>query len=185
MNRRVLYVIVCGSPVARDVGTLVDLAQREQWDVCVLASPDGRKFIDVPALAQQTGHPVRSTYKNPGEPDLLPDPDAIIVAPATTNTINKFALGIADTLVLGILVEGLGKRLPIVALPFTNEAMAGHPAFAENVQRLRRWGVVVLFGPDVVELHPPGTGGARADAFPWHLTLPALAQAAREGSARW
>jgi phosphopantothenoylcysteine synthetase/decarboxylase len=185
MNNRVLYIIVCGSPVARDVGKLVDLARADRWDVCVVATPDGRKFIDVPALAAQTGHPVRSTYKNPGDPDVLPEANAIIVAPATTNTINKFAAGIADTLPLGMLVEGLGKGLPIVALPYTNAAMAAHPAFLENIQRLRGWGVVVLFGADVIGLHPPGTGDAHVAEFPWQLTLAALAQTRHDRLARW
>jgi phosphopantothenoylcysteine synthetase/decarboxylase len=184
-KQRVLYVLVCGSPVARDVGKLVDLAQAERWDVCVVSSPDGRKFIDVPALAAHTGHPVRTAYKNPGDPDVLPEPNAIIVAPATTNTINKFAAGIADTLVLGLLIEGLGRGLPIVALPFTNAAMAAHPAFRQNIQRLRDWGVVVLFGPDVLKLHPPGSGDTHFERYPWHLTLPALAQAGRDQVARW
>jgi phosphopantothenoylcysteine synthetase/decarboxylase len=183
--RRVLYVIVCGSPVARDVGKLVDLAKQERWDVCVVATPDGRKFIDVPALAAQTGHPVRSAYKNPGDPDVLPDPNAIIVAPATTNTVNKFAAGIADTLPLGLLVEGLGKGLPMVLMPYTNAAMAAHPAFLENIQRLRGWGVVVLFGSEVVKLHPPGTGEGRTEDFPWHLALAALAHAGRDRVPRW
>jgi phosphopantothenoylcysteine synthetase/decarboxylase len=185
MSERVLYVVVCGSPVARDVGKLVDLATQDGWDVCVVATPDGRKFIDVPALAAQTGHPVRSVFKNPGDPDVLPDPSAIIVAPATTNTINKFAAGIADTLPLALLTEGLGKGLPIVVLPYTNAAMAAHPAFAESVQRLRGWGVVVLFGPDVVSLPPPGAGDVSPDGFPWHLTLTALAQTGRDRVARW
>jgi phosphopantothenoylcysteine synthetase/decarboxylase len=171
---RVLYAIVCGSPAARDVGKLVVLAQDDGWDVCVVATPDGRKFIDVPALAAQTGHPVRSTYKNPGEPDLLPPADAIIVAPATVNTVNKWAAGIADTLALGLLIEAHGKQVPIVALPFTNAAMAAHPSLAHSVVRLRCWGVTVLMGDDVVPLHPPGTGDQHVAAFPWRLTLDAL-----------
>jgi phosphopantothenoylcysteine synthetase/decarboxylase len=181
----VLYVIACGSPVARDVGKLVDLAKADRWDVCVVATPDGRKFIDVPTLAAQTGHPVRSVFKNPGDPDVLPDPNAIIVAPATTNTVNKFAAGIADTLPLGLLVEALGKGLPMVLMPYTNAAMAAHPAFLENIRRIRDWGVVVLYGPDVVELHPPGTGEVHSGGFPWHLALPALAEAGRDRLARW
>jgi hypothetical protein len=34
-----------------------------------------------------TGHPVRTSYKLPDEPDVLPPPDAILVAPATFNTV--------------------------------------------------------------------------------------------------
>jgi phosphopantothenoylcysteine synthetase/decarboxylase len=170
----VLYVVACGSPAARRVGQLVDLAQRDGWDVCVVATPDGRKFLDVPALAAQTGHPVRSFYKSPGDPDVLPEADAIVVAPATVNTIAKWAAGIADTLALGLLVEGLGKGLPVVAMPFTNAAMAAHPAFGESIARLRAWGVTVLFGEDVLRLHAPGTGDSVIDAIPWHLALKSL-----------
>ena len=170
----VLYVIACGSPVAGRVGTMVDLAQRQGWDVCVVTTRDGRKFVDVPALAAQSGHPVRSEFKNPGDPDLLPDADAMAVAPATVNTITKWSAGIADTLALGLLVEAVGKGLPIVALPFTNAAMAAHPAFGEAVQRLRSWGVTVLYGEDVVHFGPPGSADAGLAELPWHLVLKAL-----------
>lgn len=172
--KRVLHVIVCGSPAARGVGRLVGLAQGDGWDVCVIATPDGRKFIDVPGLAEATGHPVRSQYKNPGDPDVLPDANAIVVAPATVNTVNKWAAGIADTLPLGLLVEGIGRGLPIVAMPFTNEAMAAHPAFEESIARLRRWGVTVLWGEGVIKPFPPNGGESRIEQFPWHLAVAAL-----------
>lgn len=174
MTGRVLYAIACGSPPAREVGTLVRLAQAGGWDVCVVTTPDGRKFVDVPGLAALTGHPVRSLYKNPGDLDVLPDATAMVAAPATVNTMVKWSLGIADTLALGILVEGLGKGLPIVAMPFTNAAMARHPGFAEAVARLRGWGVEVLYGDDVIKLHPPGTGESRVGDFPWQLAFDTL-----------
>jgi phosphopantothenoylcysteine synthetase/decarboxylase len=180
----VLYVIVCGSPAARNVGDLVTLAQRDGWDVCVVASPDGRKFIDVPALAAQTGHPVRSQYKNPGDPDVLPPPDALIVAPATVNSTVKFAAAMPDTLPVGLLVEALGLDLPIVMVPFTNRAVASHPAFGEAMRRLRTWGVTVLFGNDIVELWPPGAGDARAEDFPWAAALTAANQRRRPSDQR-
>ena len=139
-----------------------------------MVTPDGRKFIDAPTIAARTGHPVRSAYKNPGDPDVLPSADAMVVAPATVNTINKWAAGIADTLPLGLIVEGVGLGLPIVAMPFTNVAMAAHPAFGESITKLRRWGVTVLYGDEVMPLHPPGTGEARIDEIPWNLVLKAL-----------
>ena len=83
---------------------------------------------------------MRSFYKNPGDPDVLPPPDAIVVVPATVNTITKWAAGIADTLALGLLVEGQGKGLPIVALPFTNSAMGAHPAFRRGHRAAARLG---------------------------------------------
>jgi phosphopantothenoylcysteine synthetase/decarboxylase len=179
----VLYAVVCGSPATHDVGRLVALAQERGWDVCVVATPDALKWLDIPALVKQTGHPVRHRYKYPGDPDVLPAAEAMIVAPATVNTVNKWAAGIADTLALGLLVEGLGKDVPIVALPFTNAAMAAHPAFKESIERLRSWGVTVLYGDDIVELHPPGTGDQFLDGFPWELTLDALERRKTAGAA--
>lgn len=180
----VLYVIACGAPPARYVGQLVALAQSDGWDVCVVVTPDGLKFVDAPALYSCTGHPVRSTFKNPGDLDILPNPTAMIVAPATVNSINKWAAGIADTLALGLLVEGQGKGLPIVAMPFTNSAMANHPAFRESVARLRSWGVHMLYGGDILELHPPGTGENLAATFPWHRPMDALREI-RTGQLDW
>jgi phosphopantothenoylcysteine synthetase/decarboxylase len=173
MNR-VLYVIACGAPPARQVTRLIEPAQKAGWDVCVLVTPSATRFIDLLGLEKLTGHPVRSEYKEPGTSDVLPPPDAIIVAPATLNTINKWAAGICDTLALGILVEAIGKQLPVIAMPFTNYAHAAHPAFVENIKRLRSWGVEVLYGPDVYPLHAPGSGSQHLDMFPWQLTLESL-----------
>ncbi|MFI7023682.1 MULTISPECIES: flavoprotein [unclassified Micromonospora] len=173
-HQEVLYIIACGSPLARDVGRLVELAQQDGWDVCVITTPDGAKFVDRTSLARQTGHPVRTHYKNPGDPDVLPSADAIIVCPATVNTVNKWVAGIADTLALGLLVEAQGRGVPLVAVPYTNAAMAAHPAFRTGIARLAEWGVTVLFGDDVFPLHPPGTGERHQHAFPWALPLTAL-----------
>jgi phosphopantothenoylcysteine synthetase/decarboxylase len=175
MSGPVLYAVVCGSPATQGVGTLVSLAQQRGWDVCVVATPDALKWLDIPSLVNRSGHPVRHRYKYPGDPDVLPAAEAMIVAPATVNTVNKWAAGIADTLALGLIVEGLGLGLPIVAVPYTNRAMAAHPAFGESIERLRSWGITVLYGDDVIELHQPGLGENRDD-FPWHLPLDALDQ---------
>jgi phosphopantothenoylcysteine decarboxylase len=169
----VLYVLVCGSPLARDVGTLVGLAQCDGWDVCVITTPDGRKFVDVAALQAQTGHPVRTHYKAPGEPDMLPPADAMIVAPATVNTVNKWAAGITDTLVLGLLVEGYGYGVPTAVVPYTNKVMALHPALHDSLAKLRDWGVQVVYG----EFGGPGQTDHYRSQFPWRRALQAVTAA--------
>ena len=181
-SKPVLYVIACAAPPAREVDKLIRPAHEAGWDVCLIATPQATKFIDAAALESMTGHPVRSEYKHPDEPDVLPPPDAIIVAPATCNTINKWAAGISDTLALGLITEAIGKRLPVVALPFTNRAQAAHPAFERNIRDLRSWGVTVLYGPDVYPLHEPGQGGRHLDQYPWHLTLQAVTNAVGQPS---
>lgn len=170
----VLYVLVCGSPMARDVGILVGLAQQEGWDVCVITTPDGRKFVDVTALQAQTGHPVRTYYKAPGDPDMLPSATAMIVAPATVNTVNKWAAGITDTLVLGLLVEGYGYGVPTAVVPYTNKVMALHPALHESLAKLKDWGVHVLYGEDVCRLGNPGQTDRFRSQFPWRRALQAV-----------
>ena len=170
----VLYILVCGSPMARDVGVLVDLAQQDGWEVCVITTPDGRRFVDVNALQAQTGHPVRSYYKSPGDSDVLPAADAMIVAPATVNTVNKWACGITDTLVLGLLVEGYGYGVPTAVVPYTNKIMALHPALHESLARLRDWGVHVLYGDEVCRLGAPGQTDRYRGQFPWRRALQAV-----------
>lgn len=170
----VVYAIVTGSPAARDIGKLVDLAQGDGWDVCVIASPNGRQFIDDEALSAKTGHMVRSVYKDPTAPDELPPADAMIVAPITCNSLSKWASGISDTLPLGLLVEAVGKRQAVVAMPFSNWAQISFPAVHNAMQTLSEWGVTVLVGDHVYKQHEPGTGDNFVHLFPWHLSWQAL-----------
>ena len=68
--------------------------------------------------------------------------DAVILAPATFNTINRWAFGAADTLALSILCEALGAGTPIQVIPCVKKTLRQHPAFTEHVQRLKDAGVV-------------------------------------------
>lgn len=148
-DKAILYLILCAAPPAQRMQDFILLAQRAGWDVCVIATPQATRFIDIPALATLTGYPVRSEYKLPGEADALPKADAILVAPATFNTINKWALGIGDTLAVGILCEALGRGTPpVVALPYLKADLAHHPAFLKNLELLREYGVHVLYDPE-------------------------------------
>lgn len=158
----VLYLIACGGYPSGKLPAFITFAREQGWDVCVIATPDGAKFLDAAYLAELTGHPVRSQYKDPAEPDVLPPADAFVVAPATFNTINKWAGGISDTLALGLLNEAVGLGLPMVAVPWPNVALARHPAFQRSVAALREWGVHVMLDPARLPREPGGSA-----AFPW------------------
>jgi phosphopantothenoylcysteine synthetase/decarboxylase len=149
----VLYIVVCAAGAAADVGRLVDLAQDDGWIVQVVATPSALDFIDVPELERRTGRPVRSGYRRPSEPKP-PRADAVVVAPATYNTINKFALGIADTYALGVMAEAPGLGIPVVVLPFVNSALASRTAYRRSVEELRADGVRVLPAPEPGEPYP-------------------------------
>ena len=143
----VLYVIACGGPPAGQVAGFARSAQDQGWDVCVIATPDGAKFLDMADLAELTGHPVRVHYKQPDEPDVLPAATVMVVAPATFSTVNKMAHGISDTLALGLLNEAVGLGLPIFVVPWPNVALSRHPAFERSVAELRAWGVRLIYDP--------------------------------------
>jgi hypothetical protein len=170
-ERPVLYVIACGGSPAGGLPGFVAQAQGLGWDVCVIATPSGLKFIDAAELAGLTGHLVRSEYKQPDEPDVLPPADAFVVAPATFNTVNKLAAGISDTLALGLLNEGLGGGKPIIVAPYPNRALAGHPAFAASLAALRSWGLELVFDPDQLPGPQDDPGSV---LFPWAALVEAV-----------
>jgi phosphopantothenoylcysteine synthetase/decarboxylase len=153
-SRSVLYTITCAAGSAQLVQDFVKVAQKADWDVCVILTPSATRFVDGAQLAQLTGHPVRSEYKRPEDPDVLPRADAIVVFPATFNTMNKWALGISDNLALGLLCEFTGLKKPILAIPVVRKdgGLDAHPAFMKNVRMLKRYGVYVFYEP---EMYPP------------------------------
>ena len=164
-----LYVVVCAAGVADDAGKLINAAQERGWEVGVIATPQGLGFIDARAVEAQTGYPIRSASRFPGDPRPLPPADAIAVAPATFNTINKWAAGIADTLAVGVLCEAYGLGIPTALLSYLNAAQAAHPAYRQSLERLREMGVLVAD----YEPHQPKTGGGR-DRFRWEQAVELL-----------
>ncbi len=149
---------MCGGGPATAAGTLVKLAHHRGWRIQVVATPAALEFFDEHAITDQTGSPVRSQYAKPGAPRSQV-PDVILVAPATYNTICKWAKGISDTYALGVLAEATGLGVPIVVLPFVNTALASRAPFRRSVESLRAEGVTILLGPGVIQPHPPRTGG--------------------------
>lgn len=144
----VLYLISCGSSSAtRIVEPMVLQAQNMGWDVCVITTPMGRKFLNMPRLAQLTKHHVRYEYKEPDEPDLLPRADALVVYPATFRTINNWASGNSETLAVGLLCEYTGRGAPIVAVPCLGKGsgLDTFPAFQKNLETLRTYGVTIMY----------------------------------------
>ena len=172
---RVLSVIACGAGPAAAIGTLVKQAIDRGWTVQVIATPSALEFFDAPEIEAETGTPVRSQYSKPGAPRSR-IPDAIIVAPATFNTINQWALGIADTYALGVLAEQTGLGIPIVVLPFVSDALASRPQFMRSVKALRAEGVSILLGPGGVALHPAHGESDVMERFPWQLALDEAAE---------
>ena len=67
--------------------------------------------------------------------------DLLLVAPATANTLAKFAHGLADDFLSTI---HLALQCPVVVAPAMDHEMWLHPTTQENIERLRRRGVVII-----------------------------------------
>ena len=168
-NKPFLYVVVCACGIAGDVGRLITTAQERHWNVGVIATPQGLDFLDAKVIQNQTGYPIRSAWRTPDEARPLPPADAIAVAPATFNTVNKWAAGISDTLALAILCEAYGMGVPTAVLPYLNAAQAAHPAYRQSLGRLREMDVLI----GSYEPHRPKSGGG-ADRFRWEEAMDLL-----------
>ena len=83
---RHLYVLACGAGPASDVAELATLAMTDGWGVYVGATPAGWAFLDVGHLHALTGHVPRHDYS--GRTSGWPPADGIVVAPATSSSIN-------------------------------------------------------------------------------------------------
>lgn len=166
-TRRVAYVIACSAPPVLELPRLLSLLTERGWDPYVILTPTAATWVDVDALAHVSGRPVRVEPRTPADPDPLPPADAVIVAPLTFNSLNKWAAGISDTLALGLLNEALGFGSPIIAAPCIKGLLRRHPAYQRSIDGLRSAGVTVL-DPDKVVV----STAAGPPALDWPLVLP-------------
>jgi len=164
--QRVAYVIACSAPPVLDLSRFLAMLGKQNWTSYVILTPTAATWVDVGALADTGGYPVRTEPRTPGDPDPLPPADIVIVAPLTFNSLNKWAAGISDTLALGLLNEALGLGVPIIAAPCIKEALQRHPAYPWSVDRLRSAGVTVLDPNQVV------VSTAAGPVLDWPLVMP-------------
>ncbi|MEV7087653.1 flavoprotein [Streptomyces sp. NPDC093085] len=174
MTKRVLYLIACAAGPAQHIDGGVRAAQAAGWDVCLILTPSAARWWEprMAELEELTGHPVRSQYKLPWESDALPKADAMLVAPLSSTSLNKWGAGIADTLALGLVSEGVHLGVPVLAMPYFNQAQASQPAAARSIADLRAQGVRYLDGSEGYASHPPTRG--RPSEYPWQAALAAV-----------
>ena len=153
-GRGVLYLVSCATSSTPLIYDFLSAVQAAGWDVHVLLTPSARPFVDETRLTLVSGHKVWSEFQRPGEPDIWPPADAVVVFPASFNTLSKWALGISDTFALSWLNQYTGQHKPIVAVPCfrSGSGLDTHPALPRNLRLLRRYGVQVIYEP---EKYPP------------------------------
>ncbi len=152
-GRRVL-VGISGSIAAIEIPKIVRELIRHGAEVRAVMSLEAARLVTPEAVEFATGHPPilklsggveHVTLLGPGEGQA----DLYLIAPATANTIAKIAHGIDDTPVTSCASVALGSRVPIVVAPAMHSMMGQNPAVVESLEKLRSWGVEILFGPSV------------------------------------
>ncbi|MEL6186536.1 MAG: bifunctional phosphopantothenoylcysteine decarboxylase/phosphopantothenate--cysteine ligase CoaBC, partial [Myxococcota bacterium] len=104
--------------------------------------------------------------------------DALLVAPASANTLARLASGFADDVLTAV---ALSTRAPMVLAPAMEHGMWNHPATQENLRRLCSWGATVV-GPETGALASGRSGDGRL-ADPSLIAQETLAVAARGSAA--
>lgn len=180
---RVLYLLGSAAPPVMDVADVVARAQARGWQVCLGLTPTAARWLSpqLAGLETLTGHPVRSACKLPGEPDVWPAATVALVAPATFNTFNHWALGLTTSFIVGFATEAIGKGIPLVAMPCVNDAFLAHPQFDRSIEMLRGACVRVLLGEGGFVPNRPGEGVQEPRTAP-HLRPRKTRSAGRSGS---
>ena len=115
--------------------------------VRTVATASALKFIGPATLEGLTGAAVMSDIFAPGSAmdhiNLTRWADVVIVCPATANTINRLAAGMADDLP-GSLFLAHDRTKPWLIAPAMNPEMWSHPATIAAVDKLKSWGVKFL-----------------------------------------
>lgn len=154
LEGRKIVVGISGSIAAIEIPRIARELVRHGADVRAVMSPEAQRLVSPEAVEFATGHPPvlqltgnveHVTLLGPGEGQA----DLLLLAPATANTISKVAHGIDDTPVTSCASVALGGHVPVLLAPAMHSLMGANPAVRENLERLRSWGVEVLFGPSV------------------------------------
>ena len=128
MIGRLLYVIASSAPPVLRLAELLQQLHSRGWNACVILTPVAASWADRDSLADVSGHPVRVHPRVPHKQDPLPAADAVLAAPLTFNSLNKWASGHSDTLALGLLNKAIGLQQVVVAAPCIKTALRRHPA---------------------------------------------------------
>jgi len=143
---RILFEL-SGSIAAWKACAVISRLVQDGHEVQTIATRAALQFIGPATLEGLTGRPVRSDLWDRGTAmdhiNLVKWADLVVVCPATANTINRLAAGLADDLV-GALFLAHDWSKPFLLAPAMNPAMWAHPATQAGVARLSGWGVKVL-----------------------------------------
>ncbi len=133
-----MKIILCvtGSIAATEDLKLVHELQRHGFDVECFMTPAATEIITPLSMEFATKHPVVTKITGYVEHVTNAQADLILVAPATANTISKFANKIADTPVTTLLLTASGYKTPVLFVPSMHISM--YDAISENIDKIKK-----------------------------------------------
>ncbi len=147
LNGKKIILGVTGSIAAYKSAILIRLLVKEKAEIKVIMTRLAREFISPLTLATLSKNPILVDFFNPENGEwnnhvkLGLWADAMLIAPATANTMAKMANGIADNL---LLTTYLSAKCPVFIAPAMDTDMYNHPATKANIQTLKKNGNIVL-----------------------------------------
>jgi phosphopantothenoylcysteine decarboxylase/phosphopantothenate--cysteine ligase len=145
---------VCGSIASYKSAEIVRLFVKAGANVKVVMTKDAISFITTLTLSTLSKNQVLSTYSSTetGEwnnhVELALWADLILIAPATANTITKFATGLCDNLLSAIY---LSAKCPVYVAPAMDLDMWKHQTTVKNIESLNSYGNIII-NPNAGEL---------------------------------
>ena len=142
-----IIVGVTGSIAAYKAAMIVRLLVKEGADVKVIMTPFSKEFIMPLTMATLSQNAVTVDFFDPengawnSHVKLGVWADAMLIAPASANTIAKMAVGISDNL---LLTTCLSARCPIFIAPAMDIDMYCHETVTQNLQTLRSRNVHII-----------------------------------------
>ncbi|MDA0215156.1 MAG: phosphopantothenoylcysteine decarboxylase [Planctomycetota bacterium] len=143
-----IALLVTGGIAAMKAPTLARSLRRQGAEVTAFISDEGLRYVTEDTLAWSTNRPVISKLSPRAE--HLSGEDAFhayLVAPATYNTINKMACGIADGAITATLASALGRMergaCAVLVCPTMHGSMHTR-ILTESLEKLQKLGVTVI-----------------------------------------
>ena len=146
MSKHILLGI-SGGIAAYKSCELVRLLKKQGHSVSVVMSKASTEFISPLTFQALSGNPVLTdTHENSlgngmAHINLTREADALVIAPATANTIAKISHGIADNLLANLVAA---RKCPLAVAPAMNVEMWNNPANLRNIEQLRSDGITVF-----------------------------------------
>jgi phosphopantothenoylcysteine decarboxylase/phosphopantothenate--cysteine ligase len=152
-----IALMICGGIAAMKAPFLARALRKQGAEVQAFVSEEAKRYVSLDALEWSTVQPVITRLTSAAEhlSDARPF-DAYLLAPATYNTINKAAQGIADGLLTSSLASVLGRveqgRTQLLIAPTMHGSMH-NSILVESCQRLQKLGAIILQPRDAYGKH--------------------------------